>query len=91
MVGAQHFVFDIRIAYGRGELFRNEKVVDAPADVLLPRPRLVRPPGVTPLFIAVDEAKCLYLALCRKPVQEFPLFRQEARAFLVLFGPSEVY
>ena len=62
----------------------------APADVLLPGPGLVGPPGIGVLFVPVHVAEGVDPAKFHKTVQKGALKRKEASVQHVLLGPCKI-
>src|SRR5260370_42549482 len=71
------------------QLFRDEEVVDAPADVPRPRPALHVPPRVV-ARLAHEEPEGVVVAVTEILRHPRPLLGQEPRGLLVLLVPREI-
>src|SRR5262245_21881626 len=90
VVGEALFLVDARALRLRGDPRRRDLVVDAPADVLLPRLAAVRPPGVLPRA-RVDAAEHVHPAdLVERLAEPGALLGQEAGVIAVAAPVLEV-
>ena len=56
MIGKAFVALDVRFAHGRGEIRRDELIVDSPAEIALEGLRPVRPPGIL-LGLVIDRTE----------------------------------
>ena len=73
MVGAGNFAVDRRGRNAVAQTVGDQKIVDAPADVLLPRAEAVAPPGICAGQLRIAKTKGVCKA-ARKQLREFPAF-----------------
>ena len=73
MVGAGDFAVDRRGRDAVAQTVGDQKIVDAPADVLLPRAEAVAPPGICAGQLRIAKTKGVCKA-ARKQLREFPAF-----------------
>lgn len=71
------------------QAFRNEEIVNAPADVVLAGVAPVRPPGIA-LGVGMEAAESVDESSLEQIINSLPFFGGEASVVGVLFGAGEV-